>query len=138
MPEAKQVIVIRRDLKMRRGKEIAQGSHASMAWLTDRLSAGPEFPSHHDGSPRSLAHGLLTPAERQWCEGSFTKVVCQVATYEEFREIVQRARDAGVLVHVITDAGHTEFHGVPTETALAVGPDWADRVDGVTGGLSLY
>ncbi|MGZ3423232.1 MAG: peptidyl-tRNA hydrolase, partial [Polyangiales bacterium] len=33
----KQVIVVRRDLKMRRGKEIAQGSHASMAFLTERL-----------------------------------------------------------------------------------------------------
>ena len=29
----KQVIIIRKDLKMRRGKEIAQGSHASMAFL---------------------------------------------------------------------------------------------------------
>ena len=33
----KQVIVIRRDLKMRRGKEIAQGAHASMLWLADRV-----------------------------------------------------------------------------------------------------
>ena len=31
--DVKQVIVIRRDLKMRRGKEIAQGAHASSAWL---------------------------------------------------------------------------------------------------------
>jgi PTH2 family peptidyl-tRNA hydrolase len=34
----KQVIVIRKDLKMRRGKEIAQGSHASMAFLTRRIN----------------------------------------------------------------------------------------------------
>lgn len=37
MSEVKQVIVIRRDLGMRRGKEIAQGAHASMAWLRRRL-----------------------------------------------------------------------------------------------------
>ena len=41
----KQVIVMRRDLGMRRGKEIAQGSHASMAFLSRRvgraLSAAP-------------------------------------------------------------------------------------------------
>ena len=31
----KQVIVIRRDLRMRRGKEIAQGAHAATAWLAE-------------------------------------------------------------------------------------------------------
>lgn len=38
----KQVIVIRRDLKMRRGKEIAQGSHASMAFMSHLLRAMQE------------------------------------------------------------------------------------------------
>ena len=33
--DVKQVIVIRRDLKMRRGKEIAQGAHASSSWLAN-------------------------------------------------------------------------------------------------------
>ena len=37
-PRIKQVIVIRKDLKMRRGKEIAQGAHASMAWLSRRMT----------------------------------------------------------------------------------------------------
>ncbi len=31
----KQVIVIRKDLKMRKGKEISQGSHSSIMWLID-------------------------------------------------------------------------------------------------------
>ncbi len=37
MQRIKQVIVIRKDLKMRRGKEIAQGSHASMEFLVDQI-----------------------------------------------------------------------------------------------------
>lgn len=32
-----QVIVMRRDLGMRQGKEIAQGAHASMIWLALRI-----------------------------------------------------------------------------------------------------
>jgi hypothetical protein len=42
----KQVIVIRKDLKMRRGKECAQAAHASMAFITRRLSfPGGLFPA---------------------------------------------------------------------------------------------
>jgi peptidyl-tRNA hydrolase, PTH2 family len=33
----KQVIVMRHDLKMRRGKQIAQGAHASMSFICRRL-----------------------------------------------------------------------------------------------------
>ncbi|HEU5119139.1 MAG TPA: peptidyl-tRNA hydrolase [Isosphaeraceae bacterium] len=36
-PKPKPVIVMRRDLGMRRGQEIAQGAHASMIWLTRRI-----------------------------------------------------------------------------------------------------
>jgi len=39
MIHTKQVIVIRKDLKMRRGKEIAQGAHASIAFLTARFKS---------------------------------------------------------------------------------------------------
>ncbi len=33
----KQVICVRHDLKMRRGKQIAQGSHAAMSFICRRL-----------------------------------------------------------------------------------------------------
>ncbi len=36
------------------------------------------------------------------------------------------------------DEGATEFAGVPTVTALAVGPDYSDLLDPVTGWLDLY
>jgi peptidyl-tRNA hydrolase len=36
--QTKQVIVIQRGLKMRRGKEISQGCHAAMSFLTKRGS----------------------------------------------------------------------------------------------------
>jgi PTH2 family peptidyl-tRNA hydrolase len=127
--EAKQVIVIRRDLNMRRGKEIAQGAHASMAWLTSKM--------------RSLSPGLyrlvpLSTAERAWIEGSFTKVVCQVPDLITLKNLEQAALDAGLTCEVITDAGKTEFGGEATITALAIGPDWAENVGKVTGDLKLY
>jgi peptidyl-tRNA hydrolase, PTH2 family len=123
---AKQVIVIRRDLGMRRGKEIAQGAHASMAWLAERVRG------------ESAQFVSLSPPERAWVNGSFTKVVCQAGSLGELEELYGKARSLGLLHYLITDAGRTEFGGVETVTALAIGPGWSDQVDQVTSELALY
>jgi peptidyl-tRNA hydrolase, PTH2 family len=126
----KQVIVIRRDLKMRRGKEIAQGAHAAMIWLTERLS--PVYP----GSPAFTAG--FTPAELKWVKGNFRKIVCQTSSLEDLMKIQQAADDAGVMSRLVYDAGLTEFDGIETVTALAIGPDYDDKIDEVTKDLRLY
>lgn len=138
--DAKQVIVIRRDLGMRRGKEIAQGAHASLGWLTERIRNSP-------GSART-AEVTFTDAEYAWLagwnreaepvDGAFTKVVCQVPGEETLLAVLSRAEQAGVNVYLVTDAGRTEFHGESVNTAVAVGPDWADVIDTITGDLKLY
>ena len=101
----KQVIVIRRDLRMRRGKEIAQGAHAATAWLADRVlqTIGPNG---------DVDHVALSPAERAWLESSFRKVTVKVNSEEELVAVYQKALDAGLVVHLITDRGLTEFGGV--------------------------
>ena len=127
----KQVIVIRRDLRMRRGKEIAQGAHASTAWLAERVIQGM--------TPNgSVDHVALSPAERAWLESSFRKVTLQVSSEERLLAVYDQALEAGLVVHLVTDRGLTEFGGVPTRTCLAVGPDYDDLVDPVTGDLELY
>jgi len=127
----KQVIVIRRDLRMRRGKEIAQGAHASTAWLADRVLEG--------FSPNgTVDHVALSAAERSWLQSSFRKVTVKVNSEEQLMAVHQQALEAGLVVYLVTDRGLTEFGGVPTRTCLAVGPDYDDLVDPVTGGLELY
>jgi len=124
----KQVIVIRRDLKMRRGKEVAQGSHASMMFLSlmvqQRLLDGERT--------------QLSQAQQAWITGRFTKVCVQVPDEAALLAVAEEARKAGLECHVVTDAGLTEFGGVPTNTCLAIGPDEVDKIDMVTGKLSLY
>jgi PTH2 family peptidyl-tRNA hydrolase len=134
--QVKQIIIINRGTvpKMRRGKEIAQGAHASMAWLTRRLNRET---SAADGVNFLMA-GIITPAEREWLACSFRKVVCQAPSADALRDLCARACDAGLEAHLITDAGTTEFGGQPVITALAIGPDWDDRIDPVTSGLELY
>jgi PTH2 family peptidyl-tRNA hydrolase len=118
----KQVIVMRRDLGMRRGKEIAQGAHAGMIWLALRIRK-PGY--------------AFTEAERRWLDGAFTKVCARVDSEAELLGVVEKAREAGVLVQLCVDAGRTEYHGVPTPTCCAVGPDLPGRIDPFTGYLKL-
>ena len=120
----KQVIVIRRDLKMRRGKEIAQGAHASCSWLTRRIQKGGKI--------------KFSVAETQWLTGSFAKVCVKVDSEEALIDVYKKAKAANLEVHLITDSGKTEFGGVPTKTCLAIGPDEVSKIDAITGNLVLY
>lgn len=130
----KQVIVVRKDLKMRRGKEIAQASHASMAWLAKRAMSKAFYPNAEEIGTQFF----FSIPEYVWLEGGHTKVTVQVSSEKELLEVYQKAVDAGLTAHLITDAGRTEFNGVPTKTCVAIGPDYCDEVDKVTGDLTLY
>jgi PTH2 family peptidyl-tRNA hydrolase len=122
----KQVIVMRHDLKMRRGKQIAQGAHASMSFICRRLQEAG-----------SVSLDDFTEAQRAWLTGSFAKVCCRVNSEHELMDIHDKALKAGLEVHLIKDSGKTEFRGEPTQTCLAVGPDVSEKVDEVTGQLEL-
>ncbi len=135
MVDVKQVIVIRKDLGMRRGKEIAQGSHASIAWLTNRLTM---LGYVNPGERGKYASCHLTEAEWQWTDGNFRKICCVVNSEDELLELAAKAKAAGLVCEVIEDTGLTEFGGVPTLTALAIGPDYDEKIDPVTGNLKLY
>jgi PTH2 family peptidyl-tRNA hydrolase len=125
---AKQVIVMRKDLGMRKGKMIAQGAHASLKVLLD---AGATDPA---GTAFAIP---LEPALAAWLGGRFTKVCVSVDSEAALDAIVERARAAGVPCALIVDAGVTEFHGVPTKTCCAIGPAWSAAVDEITGALPL-
>jgi len=119
----KQVIVIRKDLKMRRGKEIAQGSHASMHFITERVRKNAV---------------TFTEQELAWFARGHAKITLQVETLAELEELHQKALDAGIESHIIEDEGVTEFRGVYTKTALAIGPDFARNIDPICSHLKLY
>ena len=96
----KQVIVMRHDLKMRRGKQIAQGAHTSMSFFSRRMQQN-----------ESVSLSDFTDAQRAWIEGAFAKVCCRVDSEEELDEIFEKASSSGLEVHLITDSVKTEFHG---------------------------
>jgi len=139
LDHVKQVIVVRKDLNMRKGKLAAQVAHAAMKVLLDRMSC-QEWAENSKFFDDCLVWYLVVyesePMNR-WLKGSFTKVVVSVDSEEELLEIKQKAEDAGILCAMVTDAGKTEFKGVPTNTAVAIGPEWASKIDKITGNLKL-
>lgn len=111
---------------MRKGKMIAQGAHASMHAILQR--------GHQDGS------NYIIPLDERiepWLTGRFKKICVSVSSEQELLSLYERATSAGLIAALIRDAGLTEFGGVPTYTALAVGPDREERVDEITGTLPL-
>jgi PTH2 family peptidyl-tRNA hydrolase len=142
---AKQVIVMRKDLGMRKGKMIAQGAHAAMAVLLEHARASetelasPALPGEAApyGGAGSIVIPLDPPAHQWLVSGRFTKVCVSVDSEAALDDVVARAKVAGVPCVLITDAGKTEFHGVATKTCCAVGPAWAEDVDAITGSLPL-
>lgn len=131
--DTKQVIVIRKDLGMRRGKECAQSAHASMAFLTRKLKF-----DHSDGNGNAYHMVPIKEAAVVWMQTSFKKVCLQVASEADLLAIDAKARENGLETHLVIDSGLTEFDGIPTPTCVAIGPDFSDKIDVVTGHLKLY
>lgn len=128
MGKIKQVIVIRKDLNMRKGKMAAQASHASMKVFFDKMQFVGETETRICN---------LTPEMVEWMQGSFTKVVVGCADEKELFAIKAACNDANIPSALICDMGATEFHGVPTNTCVAVGPADSEAIDKITGGFPL-
>ena len=118
---------------MRRGKEIAQGAHASMGAL---LSVADRVINKYE--EHVLCISLDDDRIGPWLNGRFAKITLVVNSEEELVALHEKAQAAGLISCLITDSGFTEFNGVPTKTALAIGPDVRDKIDAITAGLKLY
>lgn len=126
----KQVIVLRKDLNMRKGKMIAQGAHASLgavlAWAREHVPQTPD--------------AISIPLDEHigpWLSDSYRKICVSVNSEEDLLAVFAKAAEADIPRCLIRDQGHTEFHGVPTHTAVVVGPAEASLIDAITGDLPL-
>lgn len=140
MYKAKMMIVMRRDLKMRKGKIAAQAGHASVEAILMALSREgrlEDLEMTEYGMSLRKTDKVETPLS-EWFEYGCAKICVYVDSEEELMSIAEKAENKGVLCAVITDAGMTEFHGNPTKTCLALEPIATDVADSITGGLPLY
>jgi Uncharacterized conserved protein len=150
--KVKQVIVVRKDLNMPTGKLAAQVAHAAMAFMTNSLrNQLPLADPYSNEIWHGIEHSQLAAAEgiklrtievdrelSHWVDGSFTKAVVSVNSEAELLELYEKAKIARLRHTLITDEGRTVFNGVSTHTCIAIGPNYIDAVNAVTGKLPLY
>lgn len=126
--EHKQIIVVRKDLNMRKGKLVAQGAHASLGAILGQMKREGNIMT------LDLSDDRLAP----WIIGRFKKICVYVNSEQELLDIYTKAAELGLIRSLIKDAGLTEFNGVATLTAVAVGPDREDKIDLITKHLPLF
>lgn len=109
----KQVILLRTDLRMGRGKAIAQCCHASL------------------GAVEMAGKDVV----RRWEEEGAKKVVLST-TLVELRSILRKLRSSDLPYFLVRNRGKTQLKpGTPT--CLAIGPAEESKVDELTAGLRL-
>ena len=140
MYKSKMMIVMRRDLKMRKGKIAAQAGHACIDAILMALSKEGrlnDFETINDGIALRDTDKPTTPLS-DWFKYGCAKICVYVDSEEELINIADKAKEKDIIAAVVIDAGMTEFHGVPTKTCLALEPLPAEVADELTGGLPLY
>src|SRR3989339_366610 len=108
----KQVILIRADLKLPKGKAAAQAAHASV-----------------EAALKSKKETV-----QEWRSEGMKKIVLKVTGEKELLLYQQKAKEAKLVAALITDAGKTVVEP-GTMTALGIGPDDEQKIDKVTGSL---
>ena len=110
----KQVMIVRTDLKMGKGKIAAQCCHGAIG--------------AYKKSPKDKV--------KKWEKEAYAKVVCKVKTLEELEELKAIADKKGIANFLVVDAGRTQIPE-SSVTVLALGPDEDKILDEVTGDLKL-
>ena len=125
----KQIIVIRKDLNMRKGKMVAQACHASLGALLTMFEKN-EYPDDRYKYSVTL---------NKWLNGIFTKICLYVNSEDELISLYDRIRqeNSNIPCVMIEDSGLTEFHGIKTKTCIGIGPYWSHEIDKFTSNLPL-
>lgn len=128
MQEPKMVIVVRKDLSMKKGKMAAYVATAVMQFIVE-----------NDDSKRGLEFHLeLSEDEAAWLRGRLKKSVVSVNSQFELEQLIFKGKMLGVPVYPVVVNTPAEFEGEKTLTCAAFGPATDDWLDKLTGSLTLF
>ena len=122
----KQAIIVRKDLNMRKGKLAAQVAHASMNIFLNKAVT----------TSSNLIVGISKDT-KEWLETSYTKIVLGCNSLEDLYKIRDECIEDNIPYAIIQDLGKTEFHNIPTETCIAIGPAQEEIINAITKDFKL-
>lgn len=134
MSNTQHVVVMRKDLQMPTGLVAAQTAHAAKKFMIERILTTPMNAMNRD------MFGPEDGSERDWMKDPYIAVLA-VQCLEELHIIRDKAREAKLQIHVWNDViSSPTFEGVSfrTDVGLSIGPDDADAIKLITGGLPLF
>jgi len=145
MKNVKQVLIVRKDLGMRKGKIAAQASHSSLGVILDMMKKEVTYDKiGTEQGPRQVTTNKWTlefetgsDLEEWLITGNFKKICVYVESEKDLVFFYNAAKEAGLPAALIVDSGLTEFHGVKTKTCCSIGPAPGDEIDKITSELPL-
>jgi len=144
--DAKQVILVRKDLMMPAGKLGAQVAHASIACILKMGTWREQIQFVEDSCIPVDGHAFEInlkaegpdQAVHDWMTKSFPKITLEVKNEAQLKRYYDEAVAAGLPASWIVDAGRTVFNGVPTPTCVGIGPASREAIDAITKRLRVY
>lgn len=115
MEELQMVIVVRKDIKLPKGKLAVQASHAAVSLAMKAKD---------------------TKTYREWFSSGQKKVLVYCENEKVLLSLMQKAKDKGLKTALVQDAGRTVVEP-GTKTCIAIGPALESSFVGLTDTLSL-
>jgi len=124
MKDIKQVIIVRKDLNLRKNELASHVATASMGFLLE----------NNESERNDVINVKLSNEEVMWLNGSFEKIIVGVDSEKDLKDLMFKAELEGIGVYPVLSRNSDKFND-STITCAALGPDDSKLINHVTGHL---
>ena len=124
----KQVILLRRDIRLRRAEAAALAAKASMSFISEG----------NESDRSDVVQIELSGIEAEWLLGNSTRIVLGVSSEDAIRKLLLKAEIQGISTYEILGSTSGKIDEGMQIIAASLGPDEGDKLDAITGNLKLF
>jgi peptidyl-tRNA hydrolase len=126
--DIKQVILLRRDIRLRRAEAAALAAKASMSFISEG----------NESDRSDVVQIELSGIEAEWLLGNSTRIVLGVSSEDAIRKLLLKAEIQGISTYEILGSSRGKIDEGMQLIAASLGPDEGDKLDAITGNLKLF